>query len=164
MEEARVFELADRTLNEVVAAISDEQWDLTLPAEFQRRGADQPPTLREVVEYHAYDDAWCRTCWSVARWTKSVARPSRAICSAMRRRSGSPPSSRPHAAPPVPRPSRAEPDRPLLVRGLPRPALLLAGQPLQRVAGLRHRPVHRLPVGDARRARRGHLGRDPGER
>jgi len=30
----------------------------TLPAEFTTRGSDHPPSLRDVVNAHAYDDAW----------------------------------------------------------------------------------------------------------
>jgi uncharacterized protein (TIGR03086 family) len=29
-----------------------------MPASFARRGAGEPPTLREIVNYHAYDDSW----------------------------------------------------------------------------------------------------------
>jgi uncharacterized protein (TIGR03086 family) len=58
MTEQEVFVLADRTLNDVVAKISDDQWDIRMPASFARRGAGEPPTLREIVNYHAYDDSW----------------------------------------------------------------------------------------------------------
>lgn len=58
MTEPEVFTLADRTLNGVVARIRDDQWDMPMPADFARRAADHTPTLREIVNYHAYDDAW----------------------------------------------------------------------------------------------------------
>ncbi len=58
MNEAEVFVLADRALAAVVARIRPEQWGMTMPAGFARRGADGPPALRAIVEYHAYDDAW----------------------------------------------------------------------------------------------------------
>ncbi len=58
MNEAEVFVLADRALASVVARIRPEQWDMTMPAGFARRGADEPPTLRTIIGYHAYDDAW----------------------------------------------------------------------------------------------------------
>jgi hypothetical protein len=58
MDEQSVFVLADRTLNAVVARIGDDHWEMLMPPEFQARGRDQVPTLREVVNYHAYDDAW----------------------------------------------------------------------------------------------------------
>jgi len=58
MIEQEVFVLADRTLNDVVVKIADDQWDLRMPASFARRGAGEPPTLREIVNYHAYDDSW----------------------------------------------------------------------------------------------------------
>jgi hypothetical protein len=58
MTEQEVFVLADRTLNDVVSKIADGQWDMRMPASFVRRGAGEPPTLREIVNYHAYDDSW----------------------------------------------------------------------------------------------------------
>ncbi len=58
MNEPEVFELADRTLNGVVAQITDEQWDTAMPASFAMRTAEGVPTLWQVIAYHAYDDAW----------------------------------------------------------------------------------------------------------
>jgi hypothetical protein len=58
MEEGEVFVLADRALAEVVAQIRPGQWDMAMPANFARRDRDTVPTLREVINYHAYDDAW----------------------------------------------------------------------------------------------------------
>jgi uncharacterized protein (TIGR03086 family) len=58
VNEAEVFVLADRALATVVARIRPEQWDMTTPPNFARRGADDLPSLRSVVNYHAYDDAW----------------------------------------------------------------------------------------------------------
>lgn len=58
MNEVEVFILADRTLNNVVRQIRDDQWSMTLPADFATRAVDHTPTLREVINYHAYDDAW----------------------------------------------------------------------------------------------------------
>jgi hypothetical protein len=58
MDEAEVFVLADRTLNGVVAEIADNQWAIPVPPDFARAGSDQVPTLREIINYHAYDDAW----------------------------------------------------------------------------------------------------------
>lgn len=58
MEEAEVFVLADRALAEVVAQIGPGQWDMAMPPTFARRDRDGVPTLREVINYHAYDDAW----------------------------------------------------------------------------------------------------------
>jgi hypothetical protein len=53
-----VFILADHALNRVVAQIAPDQWDMTMPASFARRDTEQVPTLREIINYHAYDDAW----------------------------------------------------------------------------------------------------------
>jgi uncharacterized protein (TIGR03086 family) len=58
MTEPEVFVLADRAINDVVAQIRDDQWDLEVPPGFARRQIDRTPTLREIVNYHAYDDAW----------------------------------------------------------------------------------------------------------
>jgi uncharacterized protein (TIGR03086 family) len=58
MNEAEVFVLAERALTGVVAQIKDEQWGMEMPASFQRARSDQAPTLRKIINYHAYDDAW----------------------------------------------------------------------------------------------------------
>jgi uncharacterized protein (TIGR03086 family) len=44
-------------LKKVIDQIRDDQWNMEMPANFLRR--DQAKvTLREIVTYHAYDDAW----------------------------------------------------------------------------------------------------------
>jgi uncharacterized protein (TIGR03086 family) len=58
MNEPEVFVLADRALNKVVAQIKDEQWQMPMPPSFAKRQTDRRPTLREIINYHAYDDAW----------------------------------------------------------------------------------------------------------
>jgi hypothetical protein len=58
MKEANVFVLADETLNSVVMRIMDEQWDMEMPPSFLTRASDHTPTMREIINYHAYDDAW----------------------------------------------------------------------------------------------------------
>ena len=58
MTEPEVFVLADQTLNAVVAQIRSDQWPMSLPANFARRDTGHIQTLREIVNYHAYDDAW----------------------------------------------------------------------------------------------------------
>jgi uncharacterized protein (TIGR03086 family) len=58
MNEAEVFVLANRALNGVIARVRDDQWDMEMPPSFARRHSDHAPTLREIVNYHAYDDAW----------------------------------------------------------------------------------------------------------
>jgi hypothetical protein len=58
MREAEVFVLANRALNDVIQHVKDDQWTMTMPADFATRQTDHAPTLREVVSYHAYDDAW----------------------------------------------------------------------------------------------------------
>jgi uncharacterized protein (TIGR03086 family) len=58
MDESKVFVLADRALNAVVAQIKDDQWSMKMPAGFQTGPTDEVPTLREIINYHAYDDSW----------------------------------------------------------------------------------------------------------
>ena len=58
MNEPEVFVLADRALERVVTQIRPDQWDMAMPANFARRDSDSVPTLREIINYHAYDDAW----------------------------------------------------------------------------------------------------------
>lgn len=58
MKEQQLFILADETLKSVVDQIKDEQWDMEMPEAFARAEKQQAITLREVINYHAYDDAW----------------------------------------------------------------------------------------------------------
>jgi uncharacterized protein (TIGR03086 family) len=58
MAEPEIFVLADQALNRVIEQIADDQWGMTMPANFMTRRSDHVPTLREIVNYHAYDDAW----------------------------------------------------------------------------------------------------------
>ena len=46
------------SLNKVVARIGDDQWSMEMPASFQTQRSDRRPTLRQIINYHAYDDAW----------------------------------------------------------------------------------------------------------
>jgi len=52
------FVAADRALNAVIQQVRDDQWDMTMPPDFARRAPGETVTLREIVNYHAYDDAW----------------------------------------------------------------------------------------------------------
>jgi uncharacterized protein (TIGR03086 family) len=58
MNEPEVFVLADRTLLSVVKQIQDDQWDLPIPDWFARGSTQQDVVLRDIITYHAYDDAW----------------------------------------------------------------------------------------------------------
>lgn len=59
MTPQQAFVRADRALDRIVQQITDEQWDQPLPADFQTMGGgDRTPTLREVIGYHAQDEAW----------------------------------------------------------------------------------------------------------
>jgi uncharacterized protein (TIGR03086 family) len=55
MDERDVFILADEALKRVVDQIDDDQWGLTVPDEMTR---GRVATVREVIAYHAYDEAW----------------------------------------------------------------------------------------------------------
>lgn len=58
MREQDVFVLADQALASVVTQIREEQWQLAMPPWFAMRPVDRTVTLHEIVNYHAYDDAW----------------------------------------------------------------------------------------------------------
>ena len=58
MTEQQIFILADNTLNQVVSQIKDNQWDIKIPDWFQVGQAQKDLNLREIINYHAYDDAW----------------------------------------------------------------------------------------------------------
>ncbi len=58
MTEQDVFVLADRALNGVVARVEDDQLAMVMPAGFVTRETERRPTLREIIDYHAYEDAW----------------------------------------------------------------------------------------------------------
>lgn len=58
MQENEVFILADRALEGVIRRVRDDQWSMVMPESFLTRVSDRRPTLREIVNYHAYDDAW----------------------------------------------------------------------------------------------------------
>ena len=55
MTEQEVFVLADQALKAVVDKIRDDQWRLIVPDDMTRTPG---VTLRKLVDYHAYDDAW----------------------------------------------------------------------------------------------------------
>ena len=58
MNEPEVFGPADRTLLSVVEQIQDDQWDLPIPDWFARGFTQQDVVLRDIINEHAYDDAW----------------------------------------------------------------------------------------------------------
>jgi len=56
VNEKDVFILADEALKNVVDQIRHDQWDTRVPDDMSPR---QPGmTLRRIINYHAYDDAW----------------------------------------------------------------------------------------------------------
>ncbi|MCI2238678.1 hypothetical protein MO973_44920 [Paenibacillus sp. TRM 82003] len=57
-DERTVFVLADEALLAVVRQVREDQWDLRTRGTVTTSDPDGDPTLRELVNYHAYDDAW----------------------------------------------------------------------------------------------------------
>jgi len=60
MNEIETFIRADRTLESVVDQIGDDQWDMTPPSDFPTAD-DRDYTLRQILDYQAYDEAWIPT-------------------------------------------------------------------------------------------------------
>ncbi len=59
MTEPEVFVLADEAMVTVVNQIKDDQWQMEMGPEFAvRHDHSRAWTLRDVINYHAYDDAW----------------------------------------------------------------------------------------------------------
>jgi uncharacterized protein (TIGR03086 family) len=58
VDERDVFVQADQALNKVLQQVRDEQWKMEIPPDFLRQPTRHTPTLREIVNYHAYDEAW----------------------------------------------------------------------------------------------------------
>lgn len=54
LPEDQLFILSEAALTKVVDQIKDDQWSLPVPKEISAKGG----TLREIINYHAYDDAW----------------------------------------------------------------------------------------------------------
>lgn len=51
------FTAAEYALTNVIDQIKQDQWPMPMPANFATRSKSEI-TLREIVNYHAYDDAW----------------------------------------------------------------------------------------------------------
>jgi len=58
IREQSVFILANQALSAVVGKIEENQWGIKIPAWFQTGRGQVDVTLRTIVNYHAYDDAW----------------------------------------------------------------------------------------------------------
>ena len=58
MNEQDLFILADTTLLGVINQIHSDQWTMTMPPDFSTWDPNTTITLREVINYHAYDEAW----------------------------------------------------------------------------------------------------------
>ncbi len=58
MNELAIFIKAEESLKKIVDQIRDDQWDMVMPPDFAMRRTDHDVTLREIINYHAYDDAW----------------------------------------------------------------------------------------------------------
>ncbi len=58
IREQTAFILANQTLSEVVGKIQEGQWGMKIPSWFKTGRTQVDATLRTIVNYHAYDDAW----------------------------------------------------------------------------------------------------------
>jgi hypothetical protein len=58
IREAELFVMAEQVLVEVIGRVRAEHWHLVMPPMFDMPGADQPATMRKLVERYARDDAW----------------------------------------------------------------------------------------------------------
>jgi uncharacterized protein (TIGR03086 family) len=56
MNAAELFVLSEHALTNIVDQIKDDQWDLKAPPELTIKPGDW--TIRKLINYHAYDDAW----------------------------------------------------------------------------------------------------------
>jgi len=57
VSEQDVFILSERAMANVIDQIGDDQWEQRRPEWFQT-GGQGDATLRQIVNYHAYDSAW----------------------------------------------------------------------------------------------------------
>lgn len=56
MTEAELFILSEEAFRSIVEQIKDEQWELKVPPSIHI--GEKEMTLRELINYHAYDTAW----------------------------------------------------------------------------------------------------------
>lgn len=52
------FIRADEELTRVINQVGDDQWDMRMPEDFPSGDPSRTYTMREVIDYHAYDEAW----------------------------------------------------------------------------------------------------------
>lgn len=57
MTERQTFIRADQELKKVIDQITNDQWDRQMPEDFPSFG-ERTYTLRDIITYHAYDEAW----------------------------------------------------------------------------------------------------------
>jgi hypothetical protein len=58
IRETELFVKAEQMLVEVVGRIRAEHWRITIPPQYDMPGADQPTTVRKLVNHIAFEDAW----------------------------------------------------------------------------------------------------------
>lgn len=60
MNEAKVYIMSEQALTNVIKQIKDDQWQMKLPEWFQigKTQNRNKVTLKDIVNYHAYDAAW----------------------------------------------------------------------------------------------------------
>ncbi len=81
-----VFARSDRALERVVLEVRQEQWDEPVPGWFQTRDpTGRRPTLREVIGYHASDEAWVPDMLAGRTIEQAPARADGAVARRLRR-------------------------------------------------------------------------------
>jgi uncharacterized protein (TIGR03086 family) len=58
MDARKLFVVADQALKDVIDQIKPDQWGMGLAEWFQVRHGQEEMKLRDIVSYHAYDEAW----------------------------------------------------------------------------------------------------------
>jgi uncharacterized protein (TIGR03086 family) len=58
MSEQDLFIKANQALKQVVDQVKDDQWAMMIPEWFKIGAKQKDLTLRAIINYHAYDDAW----------------------------------------------------------------------------------------------------------
>ena len=58
MTEQELFIKADEALVNIIEKIKPDHWSMNLPDWFQTGQTQHDPTLRDIINYHAFDEAW----------------------------------------------------------------------------------------------------------
>ncbi len=76
MTRQELFIISDQALQSVIAQISDAQYALSIPEWFQVGGSGNDNlTLRKIINYHAYDEAWVPAVLTGRELTEAIDAP-----------------------------------------------------------------------------------------